>query len=68
MEFILKPTGPTVAVQEVTDSEPTAAVVGEPLNVRRGGRGRGRKGTTAKETAQVHVRVQFIRGNKAPSD
>lgn len=44
-----------MAVQEVTDSEPAAAVVVEPLNVRRGGRGRGRKGTVAKETAQVHL-------------
>lgn len=41
----MKPTGPA-AVQDV-------AVVVEPLNVRRGGRGRGRKGATAKETAQV---------------
>ncbi len=53
LEFILKPTGSTAVV---TDSETAATVVVEPtLNVRRGGRGRGRKGVTAKETAQVHV-------------
>ena len=37
---------------KAADSQTTAAVDVEPT-VRRGGRGRGRKGTTAKETAQV---------------
>lgn len=54
MKLILKLID-TARVQDVTDSEPTTDVVVEPLNVRRGGRGRGRKGVTAKEPAQVHV-------------
>lgn len=45
----------TARVQEVTDSEPATVVAVEPLNVRRGGRGRGRKGMAAKETMQVYV-------------
>jgi len=53
LKLILKPTD-TARVQEVTDSEPATVVVEEPLIVRRGGRGRGRKGVTAKETV-VHV-------------
>ena len=53
MNLILKPTD-TARIQEVTDSETATDVVLEPLNVRRGGRARGRKGVTAKETAQVH--------------
>ena len=52
LELILKSTDPE-AVQEETDS-PAVVVVAEPLNVCRGGRGRGRKGVTAKETVQVH--------------
>ena len=40
-------------MQDVTDSEPATVAVVEPLNVRRGGRGRGRKGVVAKETDQV---------------
>jgi len=50
----LKPSD-TARVQEVTDSEPATVVAIEPLNVRRGGRGRGRKGMAAKETMQVYV-------------
>lgn len=53
MKLILKPTD-TARVQEVTDSEPATVVVEEPLILRRGGRGRGRKEVTAKETV-VHV-------------
>ena len=53
MKLILKPTD-TARVQEVTDSEPATVVVEQPLIVRRGGRGRGRKEVTAKETV-VHV-------------
>lgn len=49
----MKPTD-TARVQEVTDSEPAMVVVEEPFIVRRGGRGRGRKAVTAKETV-VHV-------------
>ena len=52
--LILKPSD-TAKLQDVTDSEPATAVVVEPLSVRRGGRGRGRKGVAAKETMQVHV-------------
>ena len=52
LELILKSTDPET-VQEETDS-PAVVVAAEPLNVRRGGRGRGRKGVTAKETVQVH--------------
>ena len=40
-------------MQDVTESEPAMDAVVEPLSVRRGGRGRGRKGVTAKETMQV---------------
>ena len=54
MILILKPSD-TARVQDVTDSEPATDVVVDPLSVRRGGRGRGRKGVTAKETMQVHV-------------
>ena len=45
----------TARVQDVTDSEPATVAVVEPLNVHRGGRGRGRgrKGVVAKETDQV---------------
>jgi len=53
LKLILKPTD-TARVQEVTDSEPATVVVEEPLIVRRGGRGRGRKGVMAKETV-VHA-------------
>lgn len=52
MILILKPSD-TARVQDVTDSEPATVVVVEQLNVRSAGRGRGRKGVTAKETMQV---------------
>ncbi|KAL9980282.1 hypothetical protein ACROYT_G008844 [Oculina patagonica] len=52
---------PTGSTAVVTDSVTAATVVVEPtLNVRRGGRGRGRKGVTAKETAQT------AQGDKVP--
>ena len=52
--LILKPSD-TARVQDVTDSESATVLVVERLNVRSAGRGRGRKGVTAKETMQVHV-------------
>ena len=52
--IVEKPTDIT-AVTEATDSEHTAATVVETPNVRRGGRGKGRKGVATKEIAQVIV-------------
>ena len=56
---ILKSTD-TAAEAGAPDTESATTADVEPFNVRRGGRGRGRKGPTPKESAQVHTVVWIV--------